>query len=229
MELEKVGDTLKRGSRSTTPIQKITEPKCTECGGTGFYALGRYCGCGYGAGMQKKEWLIASGVASVRESETLESFKVTAKTREALAAAQDVVSAKLNWLLLYGGTGNGKTHLGHGIVMASIEGGRQARIVNALVLLSDLRALMGTPAQTVLLRELATIPLLVVDDLIWATDLEARWLEEVIQRRYMTKRPLVATTNRDLKDLPKPLVSRFWELGKVVLNEGEDYRRGRGT
>jgi DNA replication protein DnaC len=164
-------------------------------------------------------------VPLARRDETLAAFKPVAGTREALAAAREVVWGGLRWLLLYGGVGSGKSHLAHGIVLASVETGRRARLVNALVLLSELRAVSGGPAQSTMLRDLATVPLLAIDDFIWATDIEARWLEEIVQRRYQEKRPLVVTTNRDVKDLPAPLVSRFWELGKVVLNRGKDFRR----
>ena len=230
MSLEKVGDILRTGSPPTTPSPPITVPECWACMDTGQTGGGpgnRYCDCELGQSRQRTEWLRSSGVPTARQNETLAAFTSRPGTAEALAAAQEAASAgTLRWLLLYGGVGNGKTHLANGIAMASIEAGKRARVVNSLVLLSDLRAVSGTPAQSLHLRELATIPLLVVDDLIWATDLEARWLEEVLQRRYMDKRPLVATTNRDLKELPAPLVSRFWELGRAVLNKGGDYRRG---
>lgn len=202
---------------------------CWRCMDTGWEGVARACECATGVKVQRKDWLYASGVPSIRQDEKLSAFEPKTGTREALVAAKQIVAGKLNWLLLYGGTGNGKTHLGYGIVMGCIENGRRARIVNSLVLLSDLRAVSGTPAQMAHMKDLATIPVLVLDDYFWATDYEARWLEEVIQRRYITKLPLVVTTNLDGAALPAPMRSRFRELGKVILNKGEDYRRGRGT
>lgn len=216
---------LRTGLPRPTPTPPITSPDCWTCLDTGSTGEGRFCECVKGRTRQTKEWLLCSGVPGPRRNETLDAFRPIPGTGEALAAACEVVAGSLSWLLLYGSPGNGKTHLGYGIVVASIERGRRSRVVNSLVLLSDLRAVSGSPALTLHMRDLATIPLLVVDDLIWATDLEARWLEEVLQRRYMDKRPLVATTNKDLRELPAPLVSRFHELGRVVLNRGKDYRR----
>lgn len=220
--MERAGDILIRRDRQppTTP-----DHECWLCLDTGKQGES-FCSCALGARRQKAERVRGSGVPRARLGETLGAFQPLAGTEDALAAAWEVVRGQLCWLLLYGGSGNGKTHLGHGIVLASIEAGREARIAHSLVLLSDIRAVSGTPLQSVRLREMGGVPLLVLDDLVWATDLEARWLEEIMQRRYMHKLPLVATTNRDLKGLPAPVVSRFQELGRVVLNRGKDYRRG---
>jgi len=206
--------------------------QCLICYGTGKVfnseRVWNYCDCPLGKVLQKQTWLRASGVPVERQNETLDSFKALPGTESALLAASEVVNGTLSWLLIYGAPGNGKSHLGHGIVLASLEAGHRARVVNALILLSELRSISGTPELTHRLEALARIPLLVIDDFMWATDLEARWLEEIVQRRYLHKQALVALTNQDIKALPGPVISRFHELGKVVLNRGGDYRRKSG-
>ena len=159
-----------------------------------------------------------------RLGETLASFQPLSGTQEALAAAQDFAAGRFLWLLIYGGVGSGKSHLAHGITLACLDAGRRARLVNALVLLSELRALSGGPSLLQALQDLGAVPVLGIDDFFWATDLEGRWLEEVMQRRYMEKMPFMATTSLDVKQLPENIVSRFKELGRLVLNRGKDYR-----
>lgn len=205
---------------------------CWACLDSGVVVIGEVrhlCDCAEGEARRREAWLLESGVPRARIGETLVAFRPIPGTEAALAAAHDFVNGKLCWLLVYGGVGNGKSHLCHGVVLACLERGRRARVVSALVLLSELRALSGSQQLSEALGALGSVPVLGLDDLIWGTDLEARWLEEVVQRRYMEKRPLMATTNRDLKDLPGPVVSRFFELGRVVLNKGKDYRRRGGA
>ena len=52
-------------------------------------------------------------------------------------------------------------------------------------------------------------------------------LEDIVCYRYRERLMTVLTTNRDLKELPERIVSRFsdTDVGLCVLNEGTDYRR----
>ncbi|MBA7590759.1 hypothetical protein ES708_32896 [subsurface metagenome] len=55
-------------------------------------------------------------------------------------------------------------------------------------------------------------------------------LEEIIAIRYRERLFTILTTNRDLTELPERVVSRFKDpdVGRVVLNDGADYRRRKG-
>ena len=161
-----------------------------------------------------------------RRGETLVAFQALPGTWKALAAAREFLAGGLRWLLLYGPSGNGKSHLAIGITLALVEAGTQARWANTFTLLSDLRGLPDQ-ARAGMLLELGSVSVLALDELVWGTDLEARWVEEIITRRYLEKMPLVVTTNRDIKEVPAPIVARFYELGRAVLNQGRDYRKER--
>jgi DNA replication protein DnaC len=202
--------------------------QCPDCLGTGKVYSGEvahWCDCPIGQAARKESLLSASGVPRARLGETFASFQALPGTEKALAAAKQFVAGKFLWLLICGAVGSGKSHLAYAITIAYVEQGKRARVANAEILLSELRAVSGGPALSQALAELGALPILVLDDLFWSTDLEGRWLEEIVQRRYMGKRPLVATTSLDVKQLPENIVSRFHELGKIVLNKGKDYRR----
>jgi len=51
-------------------------------------------------------------------------------------------------------------------------------------------------------------------------------LEEIVVARYRERLFTIITTNRDLKELPERIVSRFSDpnVGRVILNTGKDYR-----
>ncbi len=72
-------------------------------------------------------------------------------------------------------------------------------------------------------------PALIVDDVgMGGSDSAWEWgqLDEIINARYREHLITVLATNRDLKDLPERVVSRFSDpdIGLIVLNEGRDYR-----
>lgn len=203
-------------------------PQCGVCRDTGLEWVGersRFCECDQGQARQREAWRRGCGVPRARRGETLATFQPLPGTEKALAAAGEFLAGGLRWLLYYGGCGCGKTHLAIGITLACLEAGTQARFANTFVLLSDLRG-ASDQARAGALLDLGRVQVLALDELVWGTDLEARWVEEIITRRYLEKMPLVVTTNRDIKEVPVPIVSRFYELGRVVLNRGKDFRRG---
>ena len=211
--------------RSTPKSPEPGPPQCGGCRDTGLEWVGehsRFCGCDQGLARQREAWWRGCGVPLARRAETLAAFQALPGTEKALAAAREFVAGRVAWLLLYGPSGNGKSHLAIGITLACLETGLQARWANTFLLLSEFRA---APNLAGVLWELGRVPVLALDELVWGTDLEARWVEEVITRRYLEKMPLVVATNRDIKEVPAPIVSRFHELGRVVLNRGKDYRR----
>lgn len=231
--MESVGDILKREFPNGLPPTRSSREeihRCQACLDSGRLLLGEvhhFCDCPAGEERKREAWLLDSGVPRARLGETLAAFKPLPGTEKALVAAHDFIAGTLCWLLIYGGVGNGKTHLAHGVALACLDRGRRVRFVNTLMLLTELRSQSGRPEFLTAMKELGWVPVLILDDFFWATDLEGRWLEEVVQRRYVEKQPLLVTSNRDLKQLSEPIVSRFLEMGRVVLNKGTDYRRLR--
>lgn len=55
-------------------------------------------------------------------------------------------------------------------------------------------------------------------------------LEDIIATRYRERLFTIMTTNQDLGELPERITSRFFDpdIGRVILNEGADYRRLKG-
>ena len=89
------------------------------------------------------------------------------------------------------------------------------------------------PPYEYILEGFCKMPYLIIDDVGMGgsgSDWEYGQLEEIIIVRYRERLFTILTTNRDLTELPERVVSRFRdpEVGRIVLNEGEDYRRLKG-
>ena len=138
------------------------------------------------------------------------------------------------FLLCYGGVGNGKTYLCEALIIKLRERGIRTRLYN----LSDI----GGVLKRAMRPENGMLPLedifsnycktkrLIIDDVgMGGSDTE--WtqskLEELVNYRYRERLMTVITTNRDVTELPERVYSRFCdpEVGVVVLNKGEDFRR----
>ena len=138
------------------------------------------------------------------------------------------------FLLCYGGVGNGKTYLCEALALALRKKGRYARVVTMARVMSVLKHSMqadsGMLSLDDILNNYCKAPHLILDDVGMGGSGSA-WefgqLEEIVCYRYRERLMTVLTTNRDLKELPERIVSRFYdpEVGFVVLNEGADFRR----
>ena len=186
-----------------------------------------FCSCEAGQGKRKEMLLKYSGIPDVHFGDTLENFKPRKGAEEALLAATEMAWGNLCWLLIYGGVGNGKTHLAYAVVLEYINQGRGAKFVYCPSVVTEIRYSSGEKPLK-LLQELQAVPLLVMDDFYYSTDWEGQRLEEVINQRYMRKLPLMLTTNKDIATIPKSILSRFREMGKVKLNKAPDFRGTKG-
>lgn len=166
---------------------------------------------------------------------TFSNFKPVKGTREALAAFRALSSGKTEWqmLLCYGGVGNGKTHLCEATAIELYKRGIFCRVLTMAGIMRVLKNAMRhdslTPFDDILDR-LCRCSSLVIDDVGMGgsgSDWEFGQLEEIIIVRYRERLFTILTTNRDLDELPERVVSRFHDpdVGRVVLNEGADYRR----
>ena len=95
---------------------------------------------------------------------------------------------------------------------------------------SAIRAENGMFSLDVILDNYCKSAHLIIDDVGMGgsgSNWEFGQLEEIIVYRYRERLVTVMTTNRDLKELPERIVSRFYdpEIGCVVLNDAPDYRR----
>ena len=167
------------------------------------------------------------GVASL--DNTFDNFKIVEGTRKAYTAALALATGDVDWemLLLYGGVGNGKTHLLEATALALYKRGLFCRVMTMDRIMGVLKECIGSDQSLdALLRRYGQSERLIIDDAD-GTAWEFEQLEKIIRVRYRERLFTIMTTNRDLRELPERVVSRFSDpdVGRVVLNEGLDYRR----
>jgi len=159
------------------------------------------------------------------------------------AAHLEVWLAEGMGLTLTGSVGTGKTHIAMGLVKLACCLGIETRFLTMAELLGAIKATYdrdrkgsprrresGTPDEAGLLDELASLPLLVLDDL--GTENPTPWARErlytLVNRRYLGQRPAIVTTNLTLEELARRLgertVSRLWGASLVINLRGRDYR-----
>ena len=160
---------------------------------------------------------------------TLENFQpeghaVTVEQRASLRNAVDCVQRFIDeprgWLYIRGGYGCGKTHLAAAIANACLAKGTPVMFVNVPDLLDYLRAAYSPASDETYdqrFNDVRDAPILILDDL--GTQNATPWAEEklyqILNTRYIAKRPTVITTNLDLDDLDPRLRSRLSDLDLV--------------
>jgi DNA replication protein DnaC len=156
-------------------------------------------------------------------------------------------------LLFLGEAGTGKTHLAVGIAREIIKTkGARVLFYEQRELLKVLQSTYDTNAplrESEILAPILSAEVLVLDDLgagrttDWTRDV----MHDVLVNRYNQELPVILTTNRATGDEPEhagrhrrqedekltlidhlgaPLVSRLYEMCRIVRLHGEDYRRG---
>jgi len=161
---------------------------------------------------------------------TFESFSELSGTEKCLRCAKELVSplSPLLWLLIYGGVGNGKTHLLHAIQHETAKQGGGAYYNTVASFMTDYWAAVQADRGADFIKQAQSYSFLILDD--WkpeqGTDSQKARLEEILTYRYERRLPVAMATNRDVMELPERLRSRFLdrEISRAVLNEGADYR-----
>lgn len=222
---------------------------CTDCKGAGFvhprkpdgsvdYKQTIACnhpGCYADSfrAYQRGEIVQHSGVIGLQQ--TFETFnKSIPGVQKAYNAARKIADGEGDfiWLIIYGGVGNGKTHLLNAIANRVIERGCQVKLIMMAELLSELRMSIETNQTDFKMKQLKEVPYLLIDELglEYGTDWEKEKIEELLASRWANGRFVVAVTNRNIEELPARLKSRFLDrhLSRAVLNEAEDFRLKRG-
>lgn len=175
--------------------------------------------------------LAMTGIAKAKE-QTFENFKLVKDVRETYQAFKDLAEAKANYmmLLVYGGVGNGKTHLCHALVRELHAGGIPVLYYVAQDMYAELRKGIDSNTIEQTVDKLKSIDALIIDDfkvLEKSTNWEVPKLEEIIDYRYRNIALTVLVCNQDLNVIPERILSRFFEpdIGRVVLNKAGDFRR----
>lgn len=134
-------------------------------------------------------------------------------------------------LLMYGGTGTGKSFMSACIANALIDQGYKCLVTNFPRIINELTGIYEGKQEYI--DSLNTYALLVIDDLAIERDTEytAEIIQNVIDSRYRANKPLIVTTNLSLQEIKNPkgmrkqrLFSRLKEMCLPIEVTGEDRR-----
>jgi primosomal protein DnaI len=180
------------------------------------------------------------GVSSLES--TFEKIKPVKGMEQALKYAQQIATLKTTWklLLIYGEWGNGKTLLLEAIALELRRQGIFCRVNNFPAFIGLLKSTFDQCKQTnepsfnIIMHNYCNAKYLLMDDVGQAdsyTDWSKNQLERIMLERYRQNLFTVMTTNKDLKELPDMVLSRFndTEKARLVLNAAPDYRPNKGT
>jgi len=226
-------------------------PLCPECSGSGWvhpldgkgnpdYGNVVPCsapGCAV-ANLRKyaesAEYQEACGIRP--ELQTFANFKALPETKDSYAAAVQLAdgTATFVWLLVFGGTGSGKSHLCNAVSRQLLSRGIQTRLVLGSEIIAQLRQGMNDHTTDEIMRYYQTVPALIIDDLgvgskspgERAGEWEWARIEELLVIRHEWRRVTMVATNMDWSEFPGRIKSRFDDrsVSRWVLNQAPDYR-----
>jgi DNA replication protein DnaC len=135
----------------------------------------------------------------------------------AVAAAQRFAEAPDGWLVLYGGSGSGKTHLAAAVANRCIERGEPALFVVVPDLLDHLRSAYGPDSDVPydqLFLHIRNAPLLILDDLdaYSATPWAQEKFFQLVNHRFNFRMPTVFTTALSPDQLDDRLATRLLDV-----------------
>ena len=184
--------------------------------------------------------LESSGMRGIMHEMTFDSFGPQYRGRVYEVAkqyAEDFTTQTHAGLIFFGKAGAGKTHLAVAIARYVIEQKRiAARVARTVELLADIRRTFSehdgyrAENETELIQKLTHVPLLVLDDL--GAEKVSDWVREVLYRiideRWLEQKPMIVTTNFNLKELEERIgeriVSRIAGVCTQVEMQNRDYR-----
>ena len=198
---------------------------------------------------RRKTWLEIIGVTEEYDKATLDNYKpVSDSQKEALRAAFSILNGELDKLVLLGGNGVGKTH-----IAAALTKKMDGKLLTAYEMFAMYRACFtGKTTEIELIKTLSSYPLLCIDEFgrTKGSEAEDNFLSVVIDKRHSKHLPTLILSNlirkRDCPyfdpnntgkctacvrhscletHLTMDVISRLHENARVILVEGEDYRR----
>ena len=198
----------------------------------------------------KKEWLESIGIKEQYEKATLDNYTpFTDSQKEALNACHLIDDGALSKLVLLGGNGLGKTHLASALVKK-----HNGLLITAYEMFATYRACFSAKAKESeldVIKKFSKLPLLAIDEYgrTKGSEAEENFMSAIIDNRHSNNLPTLILSNlirkRDCifyndnnkacencqrnncleSRLTKDVISRLRENSKVILIEGEDYRR----
>jgi len=170
-----------------------------------------------------------------------EQFNIVQGSEDAFDAASLLGIGKANFalLLIYGTSGNGKTHLTYSALMEAHKRELKVKYITMARLVSDAKMAMFKDIDV--LQPYRECDFLAVDE--WGLENTTIWtnslLEDLVDYRYAHQKPMILVTNKNptkisndpqQPGLPLTILSRFKdsEIGKIVHNKAPDYRPKKG-
>lgn len=224
-------------------------PNCPKCKGSGFTHpnreddtpdYSRIVSCDYPGCIKDDRRKFQAGEVywkrhGFKANQTFATFNQEIGTGEAYAAFHSLAMGDPGFkpfLLCYGGTGNGKTHLCNALAITLAARGIAVRLWAAADMFAELKASINNNRLEDKIKEFKSIQALVIDDLgaNLGSDWELARLDEMIDYRYRNELITVITTNILISSLPHRLSSRFLDesVSVAVANNGMDYRQTGG-
>lgn len=144
---------------------------------------------------------------------------------------KDLAEGKSNYymLLVYGGTGNGKTHCCEATVITLDDRGIACKRQRWSDIVRHLKELMKQEGYEKYFNNLRKQKYLMIDDIgSGSTGGSWEWgeLEDIVDYRLENRLFTILTTNLDGKDIPPRIISRFKDKSRARLlyNKAPDYR-----
>ena len=170
---------------------------------------------------------------------TIEDFDFTFQTSVRLQLLGSYLGPELvsegRSLVLYGPSGTGKTHLAIAVAYRAIQNGYEALFTSAAGMIEALSTATRRGELASALAYYTHPPVLVIDEVGYLTvgaD-AANLMFQVVNERYLHRRPMLFTTNKPLAawglvlhdpDLAEAILDRVLERGRLVELRGASYR-----
>lgn len=171
----------------------------------------------------------------------LDDYKPESESqKKALFVVKELLDAKIGKVILLGSNGVGKTMLGSCAVKKM--GGKIYSMYEISTMIRQSYTGKGK-TELEIVKELADIPFLVIDELgrTKGSDAELNWLSYVLDKRHTRNKPFMLLSNTHLLTkcpehgcsmcfenyLNNDILSRLRQNSKMVIVDGEDFRRNK--
>ena len=173
---------------------------------------------------------------NVNPEHTFENFKKVPGAESLVITFKSVLAGSCFMLLIYGGVGNGKTHLLEASAIELYRRGEFARVMLFPKMLSVLKSAIGNPELDYqgILDNYCIADRLIIDDIGSGdsdTEFGDKILETIVCARYGRRLLTIMSTNRDIGVMSERVKSRLQDKTSsyLVLNKAEDYRLKRSA